>query len=242
MRFWLLLIMLWPLLLFQAWRTGRVTPRLPEATGPQHGHCGAGPPLHVLLIGESPVAGVGVKRQTQGLGPAIAKPLAQLTGCHVHWRCHGNNGLRLAGLLEKPLPAILDGSHAPDIILVMIGVNDTTALTPLHRWRAKLHMLIETLAPQARLCFAPVPPMRHFTALPQPLRYAIGTRAALLDRALHNLCAETGTPYLPYGRLQHPSLLARDGYHPSETGYRAMGDALARQMLEKIPTLRHPRP
>lgn len=242
MRFWLLLLVLWPLLLWQARRTRRGTPRLPEAAGPQYDQCGEGPALRLLVIGESPVAGVGVEKQAHGLGPAIAAPLAQRIGGRVHWHCHGTNGLRLAGLLEQPLPARVPDDHAPDIILIMMGVNDTTALTSLKRWRTELRQLIYTLAPHATLCFSPVPPMRHFTALPQPLRYVIGTRAAQLDACLREICTETGTPYLSYGPLQHPSLLARDGYHPSAAGYRAMGDALARQMLEKIPALRHPRP
>lgn len=240
MRFWLLLILLSPLLLFQAQRTRRHTLRLPEAAGPEHGHCGDGQALRVLVIGESPVAGVGVEDHTEALGPAIAAPLAQGINRAVQWHCHGTNGLRLAGLLEKPLPVDAFDGYPADIIVIMMGVNDTTALTPLKRWRNELRQLLHTLGSKPILCFAPVPPMRHFTALPQPLRYVIGVRAEQLDSCLQEICAEASAHYLSYGPLQHPSLLARDGYHPSAAGYRAMGDALARQMLEKIPELRHP--
>ncbi|AJD47358.1 GDSL-like lipase/acylhydrolase domain protein [Isoalcanivorax pacificus W11-5] len=236
MRFWLLFALLAPWLLYQARRTRRDTPRLPEADGPQQATRGTGEPaLRLLIIGESPVAGVGVTHQHDGLGPAIATPLSHHTGRAVHWHCHGTNGLRLHGLLAQPLPA---DDTAPDLILVMMGVNDTTALTPLRRWRADLHALIRTLTPHASVCFTPVPPMSRFTALPQPLRYVIGLRARQLDQALQDVCRDTGCPYLPYGDLAHPDLLARDGYHPSATGYQLMGASLAGQLIEKLFPLR----
>src|SRR5690606_37837156 len=182
MRFWLLFALLAPWLFYQARRTRRDTPRLPEADGPQQDICGDGAPrLRVMIIGESPVAGVGVHRQRDGLGPAISTPLSHHTGRAVHWHCHGTNGLRLHELLAQPLPA----DHTPpDILLVMMGVNDTTALTSLRRWRNDLHTLIRTLPAHTRPCFTPVPPMSRFTALPQPLRHVIGLRARQLDRVL----------------------------------------------------------
>ncbi|KAB0649370.1 SGNH/GDSL hydrolase family protein, partial [Burkholderia diffusa] len=49
-----------PLLLMQGRRVRRVTPRLAEAAGPRDGTAGDGPPLRVLVLGDSAAAGVGV--------------------------------------------------------------------------------------------------------------------------------------------------------------------------------------
>ncbi|MBZ2189638.1 SGNH/GDSL hydrolase family protein [Alcanivorax sp. JB21] len=244
--FWLLALVLLPVLAVQARRTRRTALRLPEADGPRTDQCHppggpTGPPLHCLIIGESPVAGVGVQTQADGAGPALAKPLAALTGRSVRWQCHGRNGLRLAALLAQPLPDSVP-AHEPgaDLLLVMMGVNDTTGLTTLRHWRTQLHTLINTLQhlqPAARIAFAPVPPMHRFSALPQPLRAVIGLRARLLDHGLRQVSAARGCPVLDYGDLSDPALLAEDGYHPSAAGFSAMGERLARQAIEKLSDL-----
>ncbi|WP_111657291.1 SGNH/GDSL hydrolase family protein [Isoalcanivorax indicus] len=238
-----LLALLLPLLALQGRHTRRTALRLPEAEGPSCGQLhppdgAVGPPLHLLIIGESPVAGVGVTHHTDGAGPGMARPLAALSGRSVHWQCHGHNGLRLAGLLARPLP---DAPPRADLVLVMMGVNDTTGLTRLRRWRHQLHQLVDTLQqrqPGARIAFAPVPPMHRFTALPQPLRAVIGLRARQLDRVLRQVSARRHCPVLDYGDPSDPALLAEDGYHPSAAGFAAMGERLARQAIEKLPDLR----
>lgn len=256
-----LLALLLPLLLAQALHTRRTALRLPEAEGPQQGICPASdpapgadiasaPPFHCLIIGESPVAGVGVTHQAQGIGPALAAPLARLLRRPLHWQCHGRNGLRLRDLLAAPLPDDLPDTPPPDLILVMMGVNDTTGLTGLRTWRRQLTALIRLLCartglPPQALAFAPVPPMHRFSALPQPLRAVVGLRAYLLNETLGRICLAEGCLLPDYGNLTEPAFLAEDGYHPSASGFQAMGERLATQLfpaIEKLPDLSQSEP
>lgn len=251
--------LLLPVLLIQALRTRRTALRLPEAEGPQQAACPVPeaapdtPPLRCLIIGESPVAGVGVTHQAQGIGPALAAPLAKHLRSPVHWQCHGRNGLRLRDLLSAPLPASPD--HSPDLILIMMGVNDTTGLTTLRTWQQQLNELIQRLCartglPPQALAFAPVPPMHRFSALPQPLRAVVGLRAHLLNQALRHTCQARGCLlpdyHLPgHSDLTAPAFLAEDGYHPSASGFLAMGERLAAQLfpaIEKLPDLSQSEP
>ncbi len=62
MRHALVTAALAPLLLWQGRHVRRVTPRLPEAAGPRAGTTGHGPPLRLLVLGDSAAAGVGVAR------------------------------------------------------------------------------------------------------------------------------------------------------------------------------------
>lgn len=264
-----LLALLLPILLVQALHTRRTALRLPEAKGPQQGICPApGPdpgadiasarPLRCLIIGESPVAGVGVTHQAQGIGPALAAPLARLLKRPLHWQCHGRNGLRLRDLLAAPLPGDLPddlpdnlpANLPPDLILVMMGVNDTTGLTGLRTWRRQLTALIRLLCartglPPQALAFAPVPPMHRFSALPQPLRAVVGLRAHQLNETLRHTCLAEGCLLQDYGDLTEPAFLAEDGYHPSARGFQAMGERLATQLfpaIEKLPDLSQSEP
>lgn len=222
--FWLLLITLAPLLLWQGRRTRRSTLRLPEAKGPHNGSCGTGTVFNIHIIGESPVAGVGVSSQAQGIGPALARPLAALLKQEVHWRCHGYNGATLQQLLQA-LPPLTEAQ----CVVAMFGVNDVTQLTSLNRWRRQLAALRTAININIPIYFAPVPPMQHFTALPAPLSTWLGLRATLLNKELAKFCANQPHCYLlSYtSTLMASELLACDGYHPSAAGYKKMGADLA---------------
>jgi lysophospholipase L1-like esterase len=83
----------------------------------------------------------------------------------------------------------------------------------------------------APICFCSVPPMHLFRALPQPLRYALGVRARLLDQVLRKTAeASPGVTYLESGFQPDEQYLARDGYHPSEKGYQVWGELVAEQL------------
>ena len=54
-----------PVLLAQGHYVRRVTPRLPEPEGLRQGVEGSGPPLRLLILGDSSAAGVGVATQAE---------------------------------------------------------------------------------------------------------------------------------------------------------------------------------
>ena len=73
-----------PLLLVQGRRVRRDTPVLPEAPGPREGEAGEGPPLRLLVLGDSAGAGVGAATQEEALTGRI---VAGLRGrFRVRWR------------------------------------------------------------------------------------------------------------------------------------------------------------
>ncbi|HEX5361857.1 MAG TPA: SGNH/GDSL hydrolase family protein [Fluviicoccus sp.] len=229
LRFWLHFGALMPVAVPQALHTRRTALRLPEAEGPQQGtFAGEGEPWRLVVIGESTVAGVGVKQQADGLAAAVARAFAARTGRPVHWRAHGRNGARIRDVRRDLLP---DDLHHADLVLVSIGVNDTTGFSSPRQWREQLRHLVADIRrqTQAPITFLALPPMHHFTALPQPLRGVIGHRAVLMDHHLRRaLAGLPGCRVLDYGLEMHPRYLAADGYHPSAEGYAVMGETVAR--------------
>lgn len=240
--FWILLMLLLPVLVVQALWTAWRTPRLPEAPGPREGYAnragetrspaGDGS-VQLLVVGESTSVGVGVAKLEQGIAAGLSRVLAARGAGTVHWRVVGANGARVAAaaaLVERadPLPT-------PDLVLVPMGVNDTVKLSSLAQWRSGLGTMARALRARGatRIAFASVPPVGWFTALPRPLRWVLGWRARQLDRALLEWCAEAGPDvhYLPIRFPPLPELLAEDGYHPGEEGYRRWASLLADQLL-----------
>lgn len=217
---WSLFLLLAPFFWWQGRQTRARTPRLPEASGECSGFIpGDGLTRCLVAIGESPVAGVGVDCYENSLTAELARVFAARTGHPVKWHAIGENGINLRDTRTRLVPRL--AGLQPDLVIVALGVNDSTGLTSRHRWRGELLALLMDLQDRttAPVLFAAVPPLGSFSALPQPLRFWLGLRARLLDadlrRALHDRTGVLLSPPLPPLVSEQ---LASDGYHPSAVG------------------------
>jgi lysophospholipase L1-like esterase len=230
---WLVALLLLPVLLPMALYTRRRALRLAPAAGPQQGLAGAefaGPALRVLLLGESTVAGVGVACQSQALVGQLAQVLAAQQCRPVAWKACGENGITASQACERLLPQAL--AVPADLLLLVFGVNDSTHLSSLRVWRQALRQMTRALQAQgAQVAFTAVPPLQHFSALPWLLRRVLGWRAAILDTQLRRLARQLGALYCPVELDFSASYLAVDGYHPSQQGYQVWAAGLAPQLL-----------
>ncbi len=224
-----------PLLAAQGRRVRRITPRLPEAAGPDRGLCGpewrhAGDGLRLLAVGESPVAGVGVDTHEQAITALLAAAISAQRQQPVRWQACGRNGVTVADAQSQLLPLVPAGQV--DLLLVAFGVNDSTSFRSSGRWQADLALLLATLQERCRprlTLLSGVPPMGHFPSLPQPLRWVLGLKAAALDRAAASLAAATpGVVHVPMRLdISATGLMASDNYHPSAAGCAVWATQLA---------------
>lgn len=233
--FWLTTALLFPVLLYQGKQARRTTPRLPEAGGSPSGQYGEGTPARrVLVIGESTAAGVGVETHDQGLASQLARQIHERTGQTIAWHTFGVNGILLEALIRE-----LETAELPeaDVVLLSMGVNDTTGFTPRFRFHRQLRELRQLLASRysGPILLLSVPPMHLFTALPSPLRYVMGWRARQLDNLYIRLTRQHPKDfhYLNYPVVTDPELLASDGYHPGQKGYRYIAEALADKAISE---------
>jgi len=225
-----------PLWLAQGLVTRRRTVRLPEAAGRRSGSTGRGTPLRVLLIGDSSAAGVGAEHQRHALAGRLHQALARHH--RVHWRLFARTGWSTRDVLGERarLPP-----ERVDVVTIVLGVNDVTSGSTTARFRANVHALIETLrgrvAPRL-IVLSGLPPMGSFPALPQPLRWVMGSRAARFDDELkriageHADCAHMALSQLP---LLDPRHMASDGFHPGPEIYRMWAEALADTIRDRLP-------
>jgi len=232
-------ILLGPLLLMQGAYTRRVTPKLPEAAGEREGAVGDGDVLRLLILGDSAAAGVGAATQEQALSGQLVSRLARTR--RVCWALRAQSGLDSNGLLERLQ------QHTPepfDVVLLSIGVNDVTSLLTVDHWIARQRQLIEVLTDRFAvrlIVFSPLPPMHLFAALPQPLRWFLGYRAARFNRRLAELvnrtdrCTMLSTHLAPVA-----GSMARDGFHPGPAIYSVWADdaaqVIARHLTDTAPS------
>ena len=231
---WWLAIFLSPILFLQGLYVRRVTTRLPQPEGPNHGLvAGDMLPLHLLLIGESPVAGIGVAEIGEGLSARVGYHLARLSKRQVNWFGAGVNGARISPLFDRIEE---QNARENDFAIVAFGVNDTTGLTSLRHWRNAVKTLALALGANegVHVLFSAVPPMEKFVALPQPLRFLAGVRAAMLDHALREAAEQSNAHYVEVDHGFDSDHLAADGYHPSAKGCDEWALQLARKCQSMI--------
>lgn len=240
LRHWLataLVAPIFPLLLVQGRHVRRVTPRLPGATGPASGTVGLGPsPLRLLVVGESTVAGVGASTHDTALTGQIAVALHEQLGRTIEWHAVGLNGVTAERTRLELVPLIPEESF--DVVAIVLGVNDVLSLHGPRRWSRDLVSLVSSIRDRvgpATILLAEVPPMEKFPAFPQPLRGMLGARAAALGRASAHLCRQLEDVWCCRGSVEEdPRFFCEDRFHPSEAGYRAWGEAMAREIADVV--------
>ncbi len=224
-----------PLLLVQAISLRKRALKLPEAAGPRTGTTGTGPPLRILVVGDSSAAGVGAPHQDV----AFAGQLAQALGLHrrVTWHLIARTGATTADTLAQ-LPRITLAQV--DVVIIVLGVNDVTRGGTLRRWRrnhARLRRVVMQRTGAHTLYVSQIPPLGQFALLPHPLRWLLGRRSLRFDAALRaSLAAEPYTRYVPLPPTLNPLDMAEDGFHPGPRIYALWAKEMARRILSDGPS------
>lgn len=218
-----------PLLLAQGLYVRRVTPRLPEPAGPRAGEAGQGRPLRLLITGDSAAAGVGAASQDEALAGRLVAALA--ARFRVHWRLLARTGNTTAQTLAElaSLPA-----QPFDVVVTSLGVNDVTGGVEVRRWLAQQRALVDMLRGKfeaRQVLLSALPPMHLFPALPQPLRWYLGGRAARFNTLLGEWAPrQEGCCLVTADFAPDPRAMAADGFHPGPAAYALWADRLAREI------------
>jgi lysophospholipase L1-like esterase len=229
---WTCCLFLFPLLILQGlWARHRIE-KLPDGLPPHEGTVGTVErELRIIGVGDSVVAGVGVEHLSQSLTAKVAEALSAQFGYKVSWSAYGANGDQARDLIRKieALP-----SEKVDAVIVSIGVNDVSGLTPITRWQFEITTMIAMLKDhfQAPIVFMGLPPMGRFPGLPQPLRFALGTRAAMLDLMLKNAARVVPGVHWSDSNLELAPV-ASDGYHPNEVACEMVAREIVANCLRK---------
>lgn len=199
-------------------------------------------PLRLVVLGDSLAAGVGAPTVDGALPTLIAERVASALGRPVTVLGHGVSGARTAETRAVQVPMLADAPA--DVIVIVVGSNDVTHLTPpwtLRRQTAELLAGARAAADGAPIVLAGIPLFGGADRLPLPLRwvvmaYARPLRAAQRDAALD---AE-GVRYVNIARDASPRFrgvpdaMSADGYHPSPVGYGFWADAIAPEVVSSL--------
>jgi lysophospholipase L1-like esterase len=194
-----------------------------------------------VVLGDSTAAGRGAA-YNDGIAVGTARYLA--ANRRVTLFNFGVSGARLRDVAAEQLRVA--EQLRPDVVLVSVGANDVTHLTPVRTMQADL---IETLRrmrrsnPNVAIVVTGSPDMGAPPRVPALLRPIAFSRTRTVNRMFRVVAAAEHAAFAPIadstGMLfrKDRSLFAKDRFHPNARGYatwtevlaRSLGDALANQ-------------
>ncbi len=219
--------LLMPIALMQGIWLLRCTPRLPTPAG-RYGRVGIGrgSRLRVVGVGDSVMAGSGVRRQRDSLTGSYARLLQERVNCDVEWQVHGFIGATSAAVLQQVAPA----APAADVYLLSMGVNDVAHRVGPSTFAENLAAVLSLLrgkSPSATILFGGLPPLDCFPSLPWPLRPVMAERARELQQAALKVTSSDDRAHChDFPRNMPREYFAEDGFHPAEDACRTWASRL----------------
>ena len=154
------------------------------------------------VLGDSTGQGVGASAHDQGYVGLLAQRMPDLRVRNL-----SVSGARIADVLRDQLPRLAD--PAPSLVTCAVGANDLLRTRSVDSIAAGLHELLAALPPGAVVATLPRG-IREGAA--QRLNDLIWAEAPARGLRVADVWARTGPPWR--GKF------ARDGFHPSDLGYR----------------------
>ncbi|MEU4368024.1 SGNH/GDSL hydrolase family protein [Micromonospora chersina] len=229
-------------LLGQARQARRTIP-MAEAPPPRcDGVYGAklpGPPVTMVILGDSSAAGYGVHRRRETPGALLATGLSRRLHRPVRLHRFAVVGALSAGLKPQVESAL---EIEPDIAVILVGGNDVTNRTPLSVAVRYLVAAVRTLrAAGCEVVVGTCPDLGAIRPIQPPLRWLARRWSRQLAAAQTMAVVEAGGWTVSLGDLLGPRFAAEparmfawDRFHPSAEGYAVAAAALLPTVLSAL--------
>ena len=258
-------VLLTPVYLYQGRKIKRDTVRLPEPNGERHGRFQLNTAikspkdvhkqiLNLMIVGDSAAAGVGSETQQEAfvgnLIPILTEqPAIQNQFDTLNWSLQATTGHTSFDILRRlyVLPA---PSQPVDVMVLSVGVNDTTSKVSVDKWQQQIESIIAIAQRKfgvKELVFLSLPPMAQMPAIPAPLNNFVGAKASILDKILQQVCAANDR--VTYMATDFPRMIAEhangtpidikvmfasDGFHPSSLMYGYWAQQLSELIIQLL--------
>jgi len=182
-----------------------------------------GAEIRYVVLGDSTAAGQGGNYEN-GIAVGTARELARAR--HVKMTNFAVSGARARDVIDVQLTEA-ERLH-PDVVLVAVGANDVTHLTPVASVHASLLEIVRRLRtanPEVAIVLTGYPDMGTPPRIPLLLRPLAGWRARSLNSMVEALARDEKVTFAPIARVTGPffkrdrTLFAADRFHPNDRGY-----------------------
>lgn len=191
-----------------------------------------GPPVELLVLGDSLAAGLGAERRKETLGGRLAKGLARRISRPVRLRTAavvGSESGALAGQVDSLPP-----DYRADVAVIVVGGNDVTHLVYPTVAAGQLERAVRRLRGRGtRVVVGTCPDLGALRPVPQPLRAVMSRMSGHMALAQTRAARRAGGVPVSLRRSlgsafrEDPErMFGLDRFHPSAAGYRRAADAL----------------
>ncbi|MGP5134656.1 SGNH/GDSL hydrolase family protein [Psychrobacter cibarius] len=258
-------VLLAPIYLYQGRKIKRDTVRLPEPNGERHGRVQLNDAieslkeahkrtLNLMVVGDSAAAGVGSETQQEALVGNLIPVLTQQSAIQnqfdiLNWSLQATTGHTSFDILRR-LYVLTAPSQPVDVMVLSVGVNDTTSKVSVDKWQQQIESIIAIAQRKfgvRELIFLSLPPMAQMPAIPAPLSNFVGAKASILDNTLQQVCAaHDSVTYMatdfPRMIAEHSNgtpidikvMFASDGFHPSSLMYGYWAQQLSELIIQLL--------
>ena len=258
-------VLLAPIYLYQGRKIKRDTVRLPEPNGERHGQVQLNDAieslkeahkrtLNLMVVGDSAAAGVGSETQQEALVGNLIPVLTQQSAIQnqfdiLNWSLQATTGHTSFDILRR-LYVLTAPSQPVDVMVLSVGVNDTTSKVSVDKWQQQIESIIAIAQRKfgvRELIFLSLPPMAQMPAIPAPLSNFVGAKASILDKTLQQVCAaHDSVTYMatdfPRMIAEHSNgtpidikvMFASDGFHPSSLMYGYWAQQLSELIIQLL--------
>ena len=228
--YWLFQLQLFPwlpFLIYQAKKIRKSSPKLP-AQSPLL-TLGQGE-KHVVLLGESTVAGVGASSAST----TLAGNFSRIFGDSYQIETIGKKGLRVKEAFSLYLKHKNSERKKSEGVLLFLGANDGFLLTSPQEFKKELESLIQQIqvATGAEWIYlAAIPPVHLFPAFSEQMRSFLYRQRNYLLLEIEAIAARK--PQVIFHQIPmdlQPEFFSADGVHPSDLGYQKIAELAIEKM------------
>ena len=228
--YWLFQLQLFPwlpFLIYQAKKIRKSSPKLP-AQSPLL-TLGQGE-KHVVLLGESTLAGVGASSAST----TLAGNFSRIFGNSYQIEAIGKKGLRVKEAFSLYLKHKNSERKKSEGVLLFLGANDCFLLTSPQEFKKELESLIQQIqvATGAEWIYlAAIPPVHLFPAFSEQMRSFLYRQRNYLLLEIEAIAARK--PQVIFHQIPmdlQPEFFSADGVHPSDLGYQKIAELAIEKM------------
>jgi lysophospholipase L1-like esterase len=229
--YWLFQLRLFPwlpYLVYQAKKVRKSSPKLPSQSSLLT--LGQGE-KHVLLLGESTVAGVGASAAAH----TLAGNFARMLGDSYQIETIGKKGLRVKDTFSLYQVQKKSRTATSEGVILFLGANDCFLLTSPQEFKQELRSLILQIQEETKanwIYLAAIPPVHVLPAFSKQMRSFLSKQRAYLQREMEDIAAND--PKVIYHAIPmdlQPEFFSSDGVHPSDLGYQKIAELAIEKMM-----------
>ena len=210
-----------PFLVYQAKQVRKSSPKLPSQSSLLTLGQGEN---HILLLGESTVAGVGASAPAH----TLAGNFYRLLGESFQIETIGKKGLRVKDALSLYLQHRKTQVQKSQGAILFLGANDCFLLTSPYAFKKEVEALILQIQINTSaqwIYLAAIPPVHLFPAFSKKMQSFLQVQRNYLQAELEKIASNH--PKVIYQEIPmdlQPEFFSADGVHPSDLGYQKIAE------------------